>query len=92
MFNPKLRSALASTALVSAVTLLPLRPLGTEPRQPKEPKGRPATGSLVSVSPWGLLMQVLRKAGVTIDPEGVQTTPLQGEGSAAASTDPNGAP
>jgi hypothetical protein len=87
MFQPKLRSALASTVLASALMVLPAQAPGQDSRQPRERKGRPARVGLVPFSPWNLLLQWLYKAsgdtGVTIDPEGVNSLPPQRDGSGA---------
>ena len=86
MFQPKLRSLIASTLLLSALTLLPDRALGAGPRQPAQRKGRPTAESRAAGSPWSLLVQWLSKAGVTIDPEGVQDKPPLEEGAGAQLT------
>ncbi|HEX9943197.1 MAG TPA: hypothetical protein VGG03_14350 [Thermoanaerobaculia bacterium] len=70
MFQPKLRRALASTALVSVLALLPVRSVSAEPRDRSGRKGRDVSSRFESFSPWRLLIAVLEKAGVMIDPEG----------------------
>ena len=91
MFQPKLRSLIASTALLSALISFPDRALGSGPRQPAERKGHPAAVSRVAGPLWDLLVQWLckRDAGVTIDPEGVQSKPPQ-EGGTVTLTAPSG--
>jgi hypothetical protein len=72
MFQPKVRRALASAALVSALSLLPVSNAGAEPRARRE--GREVSERVVAVtrslSFWDLLARVLAKASVRIDPDG----------------------
>lgn len=91
MFQPKLLSLIASTTLLSALTLLPARALGSGPRQPAERKGHPVAVSRVAEPLWDLLVQWLckRDTGVTIDPEGIQSKPPQ-EGGTVTLTAPSG--
>lgn len=72
MFHPKLRRALAATALVSALSLLPIRHAGAEPRALRVRGGR-AVAERIAVRPasfWDFLMRLLAKASVRIDPNG----------------------
>lgn len=72
MIQPKLRRALASTALVSALTLLPIRNAGAEPRVRWEKEGREVSRRAAPrpSSLWDLLARLLAKASVRIDPDG----------------------
>ncbi len=94
MFQPKLRRALASAALVSALSLLPVRNTGAEPRARGE-RREVAGQAAVVIRPsslWDLLARVLAKASVRIDPNGArvsaQTDPDRDK--ASVRIDPNG--
>jgi hypothetical protein len=83
MFHPKLRRVLASTALVSALSLLPVRNAGAEPRARRNSEGG-AAAERIAVRPssfWELLSRLLAKIsgqsgpdvtkiGARIDPDG----------------------
>jgi hypothetical protein len=93
MSKPPLRRALASAALVSALTLLPVRGVSAEPRQRPERKGRPVAAQVESFSFWDLLAGLFQKAGSRMDPDGVRlnasvsVTP-DGQQDGVAQTDP----
>lgn len=76
MSHPKLRRVLASTALVSALSLLPLRNVGAEPRARWNTAWNNGGGNAaerIAVRPasfWDLVMRLLAKASVRIDPDG----------------------
>jgi len=75
MFHPKLRRILAFTALVSALSLLPVRNAGAGPRTRWNSGGGDAAERIVArpASFWDLLMRLLAKASVRIDPNGVES-------------------
>jgi len=72
MFHPQLRRALATTALVSALSLLPIRNAGAEPRALRVREGGAVAERIVArpASFWALVMHLLAKASVRIDPDG----------------------
>jgi hypothetical protein len=84
MFHPKLRRVLASTVLVSALSLLPVRNAGAEPRGRWNTAFNTASNTafnhegggvaeriaLRPASFWDLVMRFLAKASVRIDPDG----------------------
>ncbi len=75
MFQPKLRRAVASAVLVSALSLLPVDAALAQPRSHSNVAARLASPF------WNFLSGLLRKATVRIDPNGQRVT---------VRTDPNG--
>jgi len=72
MCLPKIRRVLAATALVSALSLLPIGNAGAEPRALQVREGG-AVAERIVVRPasfWALVMRLLAKASVRIDPDG----------------------
>ena len=77
MFQPKIRRALASAALVSALSLLPAdAALAAQPRSQSNVTVRLASPF------WNFLSGLLRKATIRIDPNGQRVT--------VRTDDPNG--
>jgi hypothetical protein len=75
MFQPKIRRVLASAALVSALSLLPVDAALAQPRSQSNVAVRLASPF------WNFLSGLLRKATIRIDPNGQRIT---------VRTDPNG--
>jgi hypothetical protein len=73
MFQPKLRSLVATTALVSALAAIPAHGLQAQPRTRPEPGRRAAVVGTVPSALWSLLVHLFEKNSVRIDPNGQPT-------------------
>jgi hypothetical protein len=90
MLQPKLRRAVASAALLSALSLLPAH--AAAPRSPRSEPARSERNAVVRlVAPvWDLVTDLLRKASVRIDPDGNRLTVRTESDGNAPSGSPNG--
>jgi hypothetical protein len=70
MFQPKLRSLLATTALVSALALIPVHGLSAQPRPRPEPRRRDVAVRIAPSPLWSFLVELLQKHTIRIDPNG----------------------
>jgi hypothetical protein len=70
MFQPKLRSLATTTALVSALALIPVHGLNAQPRSRPEPRHREVAVGTAPASLWSLLLNFFEKQSIRIDPNG----------------------
>jgi hypothetical protein len=89
MLQPKLRRAVASAALLSALSLLPAHAAAPRSQPPARSESNVAVRLVAPV--WDLVTDLLRKASVRIDPDGTRlTVRADSEGNVpAGSTDGN---
>ena len=94
MSQPKPRSFLTTTVLVSTLALVPVHGLNAQPRPRPQPRHREIAVRIAPASLWSFLVDLLQKQSIRIDPNGqpevTKAPPAPGPGSGATTVVPPG--
>ena len=72
MFQPKIRRALVSAALVSALSLLPAHAAAPRSQRPQQVRSEEPVAVRVAAPLWDFAARLLSKVGVRIDQNGTR--------------------